>query len=51
MLGRRESPIGERDLREMVRNQLRARKYPEVFEAWSQEVRGRAYVEYRDPPQ
>ena len=51
VLGRRESPIGERDLREMVRNQLRARKYPEVFEAWSQEVRGRAYVEYRDPPQ
>ena len=51
VLGRRESPIGERDLREMVRNQLRARKYPEVFEAWAQEVRGRAYVEYRDPPQ
>ena len=46
VLGRRESPIGERDLREMVRTQLRARKYPEIFAAWSQEVRGRAYVEY-----
>ena len=51
VLERRESPIGERDLRELVRSQLRARKYPEIFEAWSQEVRGRAYVEYRDPPQ
>ena len=51
VLERRESPIGERDLREMVRGQLRARQYPEAFETWAQEGRARAYVEYRDAPQ
>jgi peptidyl-prolyl cis-trans isomerase SurA len=51
VMARRQSPIKDRDLREMVRNSLREKKYPEAYEAWAQEVRGRAYVEYRDPPQ
>ena len=51
VLARREAPISERDLREMVRNKLREQKYDETYQLWVQEVRGRAYVEYRDPPQ
>lgn len=51
VLARREAPISERDLREMVRNKLREQKYEETYQLWAQEVRGRAYVEYRDPPQ
>jgi peptidyl-prolyl cis-trans isomerase SurA len=51
VLARREAPISERDLREMVRNKLREQKYEETYRLWAQEVRGRAYVEYRDPPQ
>lgn len=51
VLARREAPITERELREMVRNKLRDQKYDETYQLWAQEVRGRAYVEYRDPPQ
>lgn len=51
VLARREAPISERELRESARNTLRQRKYEETYEQWAQEVRGRAYVEYRDPPQ
>jgi len=51
VLARREAPVSERDLREMVRNKLREQKYDETYLLWAQEVRGRAYVEYRDPPQ
>ena len=51
LLARREAPISEKDLREMVRNQLRSEKFDETYQAWVQEVRGRAYVELREPPQ
>ena len=51
VLARREAPVSERELREMVRNKLRDQKYDETYQLWAQEVRGRAYVEYRDPPQ
>lgn len=51
VLERREAPISERELREMVRNSLREKKFDETYQLWAQEVRGRAYVEYRDAPQ
>jgi peptidyl-prolyl cis-trans isomerase SurA len=51
VLARRDAPISERELRESARNMVRQRKYDETYEQWAQEVRGRAYVEYRDPPQ
>ena len=51
VLARREAPVSERELREMVRNKLRDQKYDETYQLWAQEVRGRAYVEYRDAPQ
>ena len=51
VLARRESPITERELREMVRNTLRDSKYEETYQIWAQELRGRAYIEYRDAPQ
>jgi peptidyl-prolyl cis-trans isomerase SurA len=51
VLERREAPVSERELREMARNQLREKKFEETYQLWAQEVRGRAYVEYRDPPQ
>ena len=37
--------------RQMARNMLREKKAQEAFDTWAKEVRGRAYVEYRDPPQ
>ena len=51
VLARRDAPISERELRESARNMVRQRKYEETYDQWAQEVRGRAYIEYRDPPQ
>ncbi len=51
VLARRDAPISERELRESARNVVRQRKYDDTYEQWAQEVRGRAYIEYRDPPQ
>jgi peptidyl-prolyl cis-trans isomerase SurA len=51
VLARRDAPISERELRESARNMVRQRKFDETYEQWAQEVRGRAYIEYRDPPQ
>ncbi len=51
VLVRREAPVSERELRDMARNSLRDKKFDETYQLWSQEIRGRAYVEYRDPPQ
>jgi peptidyl-prolyl cis-trans isomerase SurA len=51
VLERREAPISERELREVMRNGLREKKFEETYQLWAQEVRGRAYVEFRDSPQ
>jgi peptidyl-prolyl cis-trans isomerase SurA len=51
VLARRDAPISERELRESARNVVRQRKYEETYDQWALEVRGRAYIEYRDPPQ
>lgn len=51
LLERRETRLNPREQREMVRQVVRQKKIEEAFATWAQEVRGRAYVEYRDPPQ
>ena len=51
VLARREAAISAREVRDMVRNSLREKKFDEAYQMWVQEVRGRAYVEYRDAPQ
>lgn len=51
VLARRDAAVTEREMRDIVRNSLREKKFEETYQQWVQEVRGRAYVEYRDPPQ
>lgn len=51
VLARRDAALSEREMRDIVRNSLREKKYDETLQLWVQEVRGRAYVEYRDSPQ
>jgi peptidyl-prolyl cis-trans isomerase SurA len=51
VLERRDTQLSQRDQREIARNVLREKKQNEAYALWAQEVRGRAYVEYRDPPQ
>jgi peptidyl-prolyl cis-trans isomerase SurA len=51
LLERRQSSMSQREQREVVRNVVRERKLDEAYAQWAQEVRGRAYVELREPPQ
>ncbi|MES2481604.1 MAG: peptidylprolyl isomerase [Pseudomonadota bacterium] len=51
LVERREQALGPRELREIARNQLREKKEQEAYIQWAIDVRGRAYVEYREPPQ
>jgi peptidyl-prolyl cis-trans isomerase SurA len=51
LLERRQATLSQREQREIARNALREKKLDEAYAQWAQEVRGRAYVEYREPPQ
>lgn len=51
VMERRDTELSKREQREMARNALREIKQEEAYTLWAQEVRGRAYVEYREPPQ
>ena len=51
VLERREAQLSSREQREIARNLLREKKQDEAYALWVQEIRGRAYVEYREPPQ
>lgn len=51
VMERRNTKLSAREQREAVRGMLREKKLQEAYVAWAQEVRGRAYVEYREPPQ
>ena len=48
--GRREQVLTADEQRQLARNVLREKKAQEAFDTWAKEVRGRAYVEYRDSP-
>ena len=43
--------LTQRQQREMVRSTVREKKLDDAYATWAQELRARAYVEYRDPPQ
>jgi peptidyl-prolyl cis-trans isomerase SurA len=51
LMERRESTLGQKEQRDVVRNLVREKKLDEAYVTWAQEVRGRAYVELREPPQ
>lgn len=51
VLERRSVPIDPRQLREQAVNALREQKYPAAYAEWADELRSRAYVEMREPPQ
>jgi peptidyl-prolyl cis-trans isomerase SurA len=50
-MDRRKVELNPRDVREVVRNQLRETRLDEAYATWAREVRERAYVELREPPQ
>lgn len=51
VIGRRDVQLTQREQRDAARNILREKKLEEAYAVWLQEVRGRAYVEYREAPQ
>ncbi|MFM9923898.1 peptidylprolyl isomerase [Variovorax sp. H27-G14] len=51
VVARRDAKLSQSEQREAARAALREQRIEEAFSTWMQEVRARAYVEYRDPPQ
>lgn len=51
LMERREAKLTLAEQREVARTALREKKLDEAYTTWAQEVRGRAYVELRDPPE
>lgn len=51
MVERRRVDLSPREVRELVRNQLRESRYQETFVTWAKEVLDRAFVEIREPVQ
>ncbi|MCX7276890.1 MAG: peptidylprolyl isomerase [Burkholderiales bacterium] len=51
LLERRTATLSQREQREMVRGLVREKKLDEAYARWIDELRSRAYVEYRESPQ
>ena len=51
VMERRQVAVPEKEQRDMARNALREQRTEEALERWTEDVRGRAYVELREPVQ
>lgn len=51
LLERRSGVPSVREQRDIARNQIRQKKGDEAYTQWAQGVRGRAFVDLREPPQ
>jgi peptidyl-prolyl cis-trans isomerase SurA len=51
VLERRDVNLEPKQLREQARNVLREGKFEQAYLDWTKELRSRAYVELREPPQ
>ena len=51
LVERRQHTLTQREQRDLARSAAREKKLDEAFVTWAQETRGRAYVEFREPPQ
>ena len=51
VIERRQVAVPEKEQRDLARASLREKRLDEAYERWVEDVRGRAYVELREPPQ
>ena len=51
VLERRDTALEPKQLREQARGALREQRFEQAYLDWTKELRSRAYVEYREPPQ
>lgn len=50
LVERRQATLSPAEQREIARGLVREKKLEEAYQQWAQDVRGRAYVELREPP-
>jgi peptidyl-prolyl cis-trans isomerase SurA len=51
VVDRRDAAMTDAEQRNLARNVLREGKLDEAYASWVQEIRGKAFVEMREPPQ
>ena len=51
VLERREVAVEMKQIREQARNAVRESKFEGAYAEWSRDLRAKAYVEMREPPQ
>lgn len=51
LVERREVQLTDKEVREQARNALRERKFESEYREWARDLRARAYIEMREPPQ
>lgn len=51
VVDRRDVKLEAKQIREQARNQLREQRFEQAYLDWTKELRSKAYVEYREPPQ
>ena len=51
VVDRRQVTLDRKQQREQARSILREQKFEEAYVEWLRDLRGRAYIEMRDPPQ
>lgn len=51
LLERRTARLTQKEQRDIARNLVREKKLDEAYAQWAQDVRGRAFVDLREPPQ
>lgn len=51
VIDRRNTTLTQREQRELVRSMLKEKKMDEAYVNWAQDIRGKAYVDLREPPQ
>ena len=47
---RRNTALSPKEQNDVIRNQLREKKLDDAYAIWAQDLRGRAYVEFRESP-
>ena len=48
---RREVELSTKEVRDQARAALREQKFEAAYQEWAKDLRARAYIEMRDPPQ
>ena len=51
VLERRDTALEPKQLREQARTALREQRFEQTYSDWTKELRAKAYLEYREPPQ